>query len=573
MEAVCELLQPRVMSLLIDNGAMRGSLPEVWHYGLIMLGVVILQLCFAMSRNYLASHVSQQFAAELRMDMFIKIHSLSSYAIDSFGGGSLITRETNDVTQMQNFVNGLMRVIAKAPFLCIGSIIMSATLNWRAIPIVFPVVAAVMVIITIIMKMAYPRFRKVQESLDSFNTVVREYLAGIRLVKAFRRFEDEEARFGARNQELAVATIDANRTLAIFSPFITVIAQFGIAAILWFGSRWVSLGVMQVGQVIAFVSYMMSILSSLNHITNMLNMFVRVRASNHRIAEIFNAEPEDVEKTELQAATPAPVEGAPHIEMRGVGFRYRGSTGHPALINVSFSLRRGETLGIIGPTGSGKSTLAALLMRFYEPTDGEILANGAVLASYPESEWRAHIAIVPQTPSLFSGTIRENIAWGKMDAPDAEIEKAARDAQAYGFIKSSPDGFDRQIGQAGTGLSGGQKQRVSIARALVREPQLLILDDCTSALDVMTEAAVKNALTGHDMTTVFITQRVSTLRGCDKILVLENGAMAGFGVHEELLESCEVYRDIYHSQIGAEYAATDDREPVPVTVSGGDRNG
>jgi len=552
MEAVCELFQPRVVSLLIDNGAMRGSLPDVFRYGLIMLGVTLCALCFALSRNFLSARVSQRFAADLRLDMFVKIQSLSSYGIDSFEGGSLITRETNDVTQLQNFVNGLMRVIAKAPILCIGSIIMSATLNIRAMPVIVPVIALVTVVITITMKLAYPRFRRVQDSLDRFNTSVREYLAGIRLVKAFRRLKDEEERFDNRNRELTDATVEANRTLAVFSPFTTFFAHLGVAAILWFGSRWVDYGEMQVGQIIAFVSYMMSILSSLNHITNMLNIFVRVRASHHRIAEVFNTEPGSELRIDAPSAEYELDHDAPHLELRNVGFRYRGSTGHPALTDVSFSLRKGETLGIIGPTGSGKSTLAALLMRFYEPTDGEIFVGGAPLAERSESEWRTRAAIVPQLPLLFTGTIRDNIAWGKPEAPDREIENAARDAQAYEFIISSQDGFGRQIGQSGAGLSGGQKQRVSIARALVRQPELLVLDDCTSALDVITEAAVKDSLAEHDMTTLLITQRVATVRGCDKILVLENGEMAGFGTHEELSESCEVYRDIYMSQIGVQ---------------------
>ena len=552
METVCDLFQPRVMSMLVDNGAMKGSLPDVWRYGLIMLGIALMGLCFALSRNFLAAVVSQRFAAELRLEMFTKIQSLSAYGIDSFDGGSLITRETNDVTQLQNFVNGLMRVVAKAPFLCIGAIIMSATLSLRTMPIIVPVIGAVAIVITITMKLAYPRFRRVQESLDGFNTSVREYLIGIRLVKAFRRFEDEEARFDNTNNNLASSTIEANRTLAVFSPLITLFAHLGVAAILWYGSRWVDYGDMQVGQVMAFVSYMMSILSSLNHISNMLNIFVRVRASHHRIGEVFNTEPGSEAKLDATMTAVESVPDAPHVELRSVGFRYRGSTGQPALDDISFSLTRGETLGIIGPTGSGKSTLAALLMRFYEPTDGGIFVEGTPLADRSEAEWRTHVSIVPQSPSLFTGTVRENIAWGKPDASEDEIISAANDAQAYGFIASSTDGFDRQIGQAGTGLSGGQKQRVSIARALVREPELLVLDDCTSALDVMTEAAVKDALANHKMTTIFITQRVATVRGCDKILVLENGMMAGFGTHEQLRESCAVYRDIFRSQIGGE---------------------
>ena len=550
MEAICDLLQPRVMSLLVDVGVMRGSLPDVMRYGLTMLGIAIIGLGFSLTRNFIAARVSQGFAAELRLDLFVKIQSLSTDGIDSFEGGSLITRETNDVTQLQNFVSGLMRVVAKAPFLCIGAIIMAASVNLRTIPVVAPIVIAVVAVITISMRLAYPRFGKMQDALDRLNTSVREYLAGIRLVKAFRRFGEEEARFKRANDSLAGATVEANRVLSFFSPFMAFFANLGIAAILWFGSRWVDFGDMQIGQIMAFVSYMASILTSLNLISNTLNMFVRVRASHRRIAEVFDAEPGSEVRAGKRDVQPAPQQGAPHIEFCGVGFRYRGSTGQPALRRVGFSLDRGETLGIIGPTGSGKSTLAALLLRFYDPTDGAILVDGAPLTGFGEEAWRSRVAIVPQTPTLFTGTIRENIAWGKADASDAEIERAARDAQAYSFITSSVDGYERAIGQAGAGLSGGQKQRVSIARALVCNPELLILDDCTSALDVLTEAAVMDALSLYPVTTVLITQRVATVRRCDKILVLENGTASGFGVHEELIASCPVYRDIYRSQIG-----------------------
>ena len=574
LEAVCDLLQPRIMAMLVDDGAMQGSMPDVLRYGSMMLGVAVMGLLFALTRNYIASQVSQRFAAELRLDMFKKIQSLSSDGIDGFEEGSLITRETNDITQLQNFANGLMRVLVKAPFICIGAIIMAATLNLRTIPVIVPIIAAVVIIMTVCMKLAYPRFGKMQNALDRLNTTVREYLMGIRLVKSFRRFKNEEARFDKANDSLTDATIEANRVLAVFSPFMAFFVHLGIAAMLWLGARWIEYGDMQVGQIMAFVSYMTNIMQSLNIISHTLNMFVRVRTSHQRIAEVFNAEPGDAEespaghmrqysdghdppdsrhdKHNASDRVSQIADSGHHIELCGISFRYKGSTGQPALQSISFALKKGETLGIIGPTGSGKSTLAALLMRFYEPTEGEIHVNGIPLSKQSQSEWRSRVAIVPQSPTLFTGSIRENIAWGNPDASDEQIDRAAEDAQAYGFISSSPDGYERKVGRSGTGLSGGQKQRVSIARALVRHPELLVLDDCTSALDVVTEAAVKDALSKHPMTTVLITQRVMTVRGCDKILVLENGAMAGFGTHEQLRDSCSVYRDIYRSQIGGD---------------------
>jgi len=553
MEAMMDLLQPRIMSQLVDEGVMQGSLPHIRQYGLRMLGVAGIGLCFSLSRNYIASKVSQAFAADLRRDLFVKIHSLSAYGIDSFEGGSLITRETNDVTLLQGFVNGLMRVVAKAPFICIGAIVMAATLDLRSMPVIIPIVGAVVIVVSICMKMAYPRFTKVQDSLDGLNTSVREYLIGIRLVKAFRRFKDEEKRFEKANDGLADATVSANKILVVLSPFTALFVNLGIAAFLWLGAGWVDFGDMQVGQVMAFVTYMTNIMHSLNIISMTMNMFVRVKTSHRRVQEVFDTERDGAGNFALRTpGTSETVDDMAHIALHNVSFAYRGSMGPPALSDISLSVEKGETLGIIGPTGSGKTTLAALLLKYYEPTEGEIKISGEPLSTLDQGKWRSRISIVPQSPTLFAGTIRDNILWGRANATDEEIRGAAEDAQALEFIESLPDRYERQIGQAGTGLSGGQRQRVSIARALVRGPELLVLDDCTSALDVVTESAVKIALAKHDMTTVLITQRVSAVRTCDKILVLNNGEMAGFGRHESLCESCDVYRDIIRSQIGDE---------------------
>jgi len=298
----------------------------------------------------------------------------------------------------------------------------------------------------------------------------------------------------------------------------------------------------------AFITYMTQIMNSLGMISMVLNTFVRVKTSNERIREVFDVEIKEQPAKNQFSGT----EDGAHITFDNVGFEYKGATGQAALAGLDFSVARGETLGVIGPTGSGKSTLAALLMRFYGVTSGEIRVSGTPIDAIPERDLRAKTAIVPQTASLFTGTIRENILWGDSNATPAQIEEAARAAEAHDFISEAPDGYDTVIGQQGVNLSGGQKQRLSIARALVRKPEILVLDDCTSALDVMTEAKVKRAIkhAGADMTCVLITQRVSTVMTCDKILVLENGSRAGFGTHSELMESCEVYRDIYMSQIG-----------------------
>jgi ATP-binding cassette subfamily B protein len=549
VEAVCELLQPRIMSSLIDEGALAGSSGTVGRYALTMFGVLIVSICAALTRNYIASTVSQRFARDLRFDLFRKIHSLSADGIDSFEGGSLITRMTNDINQIQGFANGAMRMFVKAPFICIGAIIMSASLNLRTMAVIIPIIIIVLFTVMLSMKMAYPRFAKMQRALDRLNTTMREYLGGIRLVKAFRRFTEEERRFSGANDLLTLETTGANNVLAVFSPFLSLFVHIGIAVILLLGAQWVKTGDMQVGQIIAFVSYLAQILQSLAMISNLLNMFVRVRTSNERISEVFKTEPGS-EACISKAAPPQKAAAFDELRFDNVSFRYRGSTGDAALRGISFSLKRGETLGIIGPTGSGKSTVAALIMRFYEPSEGAVVLNGIPLTEVPEDTLRTITAIVPQTPALFTGTIRDNLLWGRENATDDDLRRAADTAEALRFIESSDGGFDRLIGQGGVNLSGGQKQRVSIARALVRKPELLVLDDCMSALDFLTELRVRQALFDMKLAAVFITQRISTVSRCNKILVLDMGKQAGFGTHEDLMNNCGVYRDIYVSQIG-----------------------
>ena len=539
------------MSDLIDNGAVKSDLAYVITIGLRMLGIAGAGALFALTRNISASVASQKFGADLRYDMFSKIQSLSVEEMDKFESGSLVTRMTNDITQVQNFTNGMMRVFFKAPIMCIGAVIMAANLNYRTMPVIVPIIVLVAFIISLSMKMTYPRFATVQKSLDKLNSTMREYLAGIRLVKAFRRFDEEEKRFSNANNNLADNTVSANRILAVFSPFMALLANFGIAVIIFFGAKWIDTGDMKVGQIMAFVTYMTQILNSLGMISNVLNMFVRVKTSHERIREVFDV-PEHIMPDMNGKFDDNKNKNGGHIVFDKVGFEYKGSTGQPALSDLNFSVKKGEILGIIGPTGSGKSTLAALLMHFYSASSGEVRISDINIDMMPESVLRSQAAIVPQTASLFTGTIKENILWGKNDASDEEIEEASETADAHGFISAMSEGYNTLIGQSGVNLSGGQKQRVSIARALIRRPEILVLDDCTSALDVMTEVKVKRAIRqfSDDMTCILITQRVNTAMTCDKILVLDNGKQAGVGSHEKLLETCGVYRDIYMSQIG-----------------------
>ena len=557
-EAACDLLQPKLMSRLIDEGAVKQDLDYIAHTGLAMLSVAGAGAIFAVVRNISASMASQKFGAELRHDIFAKIQSFSVDEMERFEGGSLVTRMTSDITQMQNFANGMMRIFFKAPLMCAGAIIMAATLNYKTIPIIAAAVVLVGVVIGLSMKMTYPRFAKIQKALDGLNTAMREYLAGIRLVKAFRRFDEEERRFCEANNNLADSTVKANRLLAIFSPCMALFVNFGVAALIFLGAHWIDAGDMRVGEIMAFVAYMAQILGSLNMISNVLNMFVRVKTSNGRIREVFEIGAGGASGLKTPAPFAPEKNDSPpkhqnaHIAFDEVSFEYGGSTGQAALSGLNFFVGRGETLGIIGPTGSGKSTLASLLMHFYGVSKGALFISGIPIDSIPESALREKIAIVPQTASLFAGTIKENILWGEQNATEIQIEQAAKAAEAHDFISAMPDGYETAVGQSGVNLSGGQKQRISIARALMRKPEILILDDCTSALDVMTEAKVKKAIEklSDNMTCILITQRVAAAMGCDKILVLDSGRQAGFGSHGELMESCPVYYEIYMSQIG-----------------------
>ncbi|MDR0293829.1 MAG: ABC transporter ATP-binding protein/permease [Oscillospiraceae bacterium] len=548
LEALCDLFQPKLMSRLVDDGVFMGDMAYVVRTGSLMLGIVALGSLFALTRNISASNASQSFGQDLRDDLYTKIQSLSVDDIDRFEGGSLITRMTNDVTQTQNFVNMMMRIFFKAPVICIGALIMVSTLNIRALYLVIPIVICVFGVIGVSMRLSYPRFARMQRAMDKLNTTMREYLTGIRLVKAFRRFDTEEKRFSSANEALEERGVEAGRVMAVFSPCMQLFSGLGIAGIVFFGSRWVDGGLMAVGSVMAFVIYMQQITQSFNMISNILNQIVRVRASWERIAEILDADSPDF-RTDAGAAYDS---AAPAVIFDNVGFAYKGSTGQSALEGITFSLDRGATLGVIGSTGSGKTSLAALLLRFYAPTAGGVKINGMPIGDIPEDELRSKIAVVPQTAALFTGTIKENILWGRPDASGEEVVRCAGLACAHDFITAARDGYDTVIGQGGVNLSGGQKQRLSIARALIRKPEILILDDCTSALDAITEARVKQNLKTYasGMACVFITQRIGTVMDCDRVLVLENGRAAGFGSHKELMRDCEPYRDIVRSQIG-----------------------
>ncbi len=545
-ESICDLWQPTLLAHMIDEGVSAGNADLVRHFALQMLGMTGLGMLFAISRSVLSSHVSQRFGRDVRLALYEKIQSLSLSSVDQFDRASLITRLTNDVTQVQNFLNGMMRFFMRAPILCVGGIIMAYLRSPQmavALAVVIPVAA---LIIVLSVKIGYPYFFKVQTTLDKLNATVREYLSGIRVVKAFNRFGYEKKRFEDSNGELTGASASAMQVTAFFGPAISLTINLGIAAIIWIGGYR---GEDQ-GNVVAFINYMNQIMFAMGMFTMIFNQLVRALVSGRRMEAVLAAEVGMALDGTLDAP---PIQDG--ISYESAAFAYQG-TNASVFRNVSFQCKKGETLGIIGATGAGKSTLVNLLPRFYDVTEGALRIDGVDIREMDLHALRERIGIVPQQNLLFTGSIADNLRWGKADATEAEMWAALAAAQAESFVRALPEKLEANLGQAGVNLSGGQKQRLSIARALIKRPDVLILDDCTSAVDVTTEAAIRREIKAFskEIICLMISQRISSVMSADRVLVLDEGAVAGLGTHRELMQSCKVYQDIYRSQIGKEVA-------------------
>lgn len=543
VETFADLAQPALMSYVVDEGVKNQDFSQIFHYGLIMLAVTALGAVGAVMRNIFASHTSQTIGMELRGDMYRKVQTLSFENIDRLEPSSIITRITNDVTQIQNFINGIMRIMFKAPITCIGAIILIIIQTPRQFPVMAAILGISAILIAANMKLGYPRFGRLQERLDKLNDVSREFLTSIRVVKAFNAEATEEAKFIQAAGDFADAGVSAMRILAIFSPLINLTVNLGIIILLFLSQRQ---DAGQIGRLMASVNYMTQILFALGMVSNILNNAVRAMASSRRVQEILDEEP--VQKPVRQ---PEAFKVSGDITFKNVTFAYAG-TSRAAVEDLVFHVNSGEIIGIIGPTGSGKSTLVQLVPRFYDATSGQVLMDGRDVTCMDVDTLRNAVAVVPQKALLFSGTIAENLRWGDMEAADAQLISAAKIACAHDFIAGFPSSYETQLGQGGVNLSGGQKQRISIARALVKRPKVLILDDCTSALDADTE---KNVLDGlnreiRGMTVLLISQRISTVMRADKILCMEDGRLCGFGTHDALMKSCRQYQEIYRSQIG-----------------------
>ncbi len=562
VESVCDLMQPTIMARIVDSGVAARDLAIVIRWGLVMLSVAALGAAGATGRNLIASIVSYRFAARLRDDLFHRVTSFSFREMGTFDAASLITRQTNDVTQVQTFVNGVMRFFIKAPILAVGGLIMAVILEPGLSIVLAVAVPVAAVLISVNLATGFPRFRRMQERLDGVNSVTREYLGGIRVVKAFGQERHEVQKFAGANAELTNASTFALRAMALFGPAIALSMNLGIVAVLWIGGYRVASSSLQVGKIIAFINYMSQILFSLNVISLIFTSFVRARASWERVSAVL-ATPGSEDLVEAAGPVPAGTEtarsAASAVEFRGVSFAYPGHS-PPRLVleDVSLFCEPGVITAVIGSTGSGKSSLVALVPRFYDPSSGAVLLGGKDVRELDLRLLRQRIALVPQKTVLFTGTIEENLRWGREDATAEELRTAATAAQAHDFITGFPEGYRSMLGQGGVNLSGGQKQRLAIARALVRRPDVLILDDCTSSVDSITEAEILRAIRASTWgkagacTCILITQRISAAASADKVLVLDDGKAVGVGRHETLVRECEVYRDISIAQLGKE---------------------
>lgn len=550
VEAVLELIVPLVMASLIDVGVTGRDSGYIFKMGALLLLIAAVSLGCALICQYFASVASQGVGTNLRREMFAKINSLSHAELDRFGTHSLITRITNDVNQLQLAVAMLIRLVVRAPFLAVGAVVMAFTVDVQLSLIFVIAFPLIVLVLYVVMSKSVPFFRVMQKKLDRISLITRENLEGARVIRAFSKQKEELSRFTGASDDLADTAVRVGRLSALLNPLTSIIMNAGVAAILWFGGFQVDAGRLSQGEIVALVNYMNQILLALTVVANLVVIFTKASASAARVNAVLETEPSVADNA---AAEVRPDPDAPVLCFENVSFAYAGSE-EPSLEGVTLTLRRGETLGVIGGTGAGKSTFVNLIPRFYDATGGNLKICGRDIREYPLAQLRRMISVVPQKAAVVSGTIADNLRWRKENASEEELWAALRTAQAADFVGALPKQLQSYVEQGGKNFSGGQKQRLTIARALVGEPEVLILDDSSSALDFATDAALRKALREdtRGMTVVIVSQRASAVRRADRILVLDNGEMAGLGTHEELLQSCPVYKEICLSQMSAE---------------------
>lgn len=547
LEVGAELALPKLMTFMINQGVGTRNTAIITKTGIEMLVIAIIGIIGGIGCLICATLVSQRTGADLRRAAFEKIQEFSFHNIDTFSTPSLITRLTNDITQIQLVIMICLRMLVRSPLLCVGSIIMAFSINAKIASMFLIVVVLLAVAVYLILRVAIPKFKLVQEKLDKVNTVMRECLAGIRVVKAFVRHDYEVEKFNEVNQDYKETTVSAFRMMLLMSPVMMILVNGTIIGILWFGGLQMQAGSMRVEEIMACITYLMQMMMAAMLLAMNFMFISRAKISTDRLEEILDTIVDIADPKEPKQ--PARAEG--RVEYRHVSYRYKLGSGDPVLDDISFTAEPGQTVGILGETGSGKSTLVNLLPRLYDVTDGQILVDGIDVRDYAIHDLRKRVAVVLQETILFSGTIRENIKWGKPDATDEEIIAAAKAAQAHDFIMELPNQYDTELGQRGVNVSGGQKQRISIARALIQNPNIIIFDDSTSAVDSLTEKRIRQAMkTSHSGCTKFIiAQRISSVRDADKILVLGGGKIVAEGNHKYLMETSKEYQEILASQM------------------------
>ncbi|MEK5257783.1 ABC transporter ATP-binding protein [Paenibacillus sp. FSL L8-0663] len=557
IEAILELLLPTMVALMINHGVGKGDTHYVWQMGLLMLLMTILGFGSSLVCQFYAARASQGFGTTLRNTMFKHISSFSYADLDKFGTPSLINRITNDVNQLQTAVAMLIRLVIRAPFICIGAIIMSMILDFRLALVLLAATPVLALILYVVITKASPLYRRYQKKLDKIALVLSENLTGVRVIRAFAKRGAERVKFNAASDDLTQTAIRVGRISALLSPATLLVVNGAIIAILWIGAIHIQYGSLTQGEIIAFINYITQILLALIVVTNLIILFTKAATSAARIQEVLDTQASisdnaatstsiDREGTSGHGAVPA-------ISFDHVSFGYN-TTGQLALSDVVVNIYPGETVGIIGGTGSGKSTFVNLIPRFYDAVEGCVQVDGIDVRQYKLEQLRQKIGIVPQKALLFTGTIADNIRWGHEHATDEEVAQAAAIAQADEFISNLPEKFDAPITRGGLNLSGGQKQRLTIARAIVGNPEILILDDSSSALDFATDAALRKSLREKStrMTVLLVSQRVSSVQHADKIIVFDEGRIVGIGTHDQLMSSSEVYQEINRSQLSTQ---------------------
>lgn len=543
-EVVCDLMQPTLMSKIVDEGVLGGNMELIIRTGLMMIGIAITGGVAGVGAGGFSGAASQSFGNDLRKDLYERIMSLSLEQTDRFTTGSLITRLTNDITMVQNLVEMALRMFVRSPLMFLGGIFMALSLNVNFAVVIAISLPIQLLTIFLVLAKASPLFTIVQDKLDKVNSVVQENVSGARVVKAYVREDYEEARFDKANMELVEKNLKVQKLIAILNPVLMIVMNLSVIAIIYIGGWQVEAGKMQVGVIMAAVTYITQVLMSVMMVSMMFQSISRGRASAQRIRDVLNTEPTVVSGGKIADFTQG------KIQFDHVSFAYPTGSGRQVLTDIDFTIEGGQTIAVLGATGAGKSTLVNLISRFYDPDQGGILIDGEDIRHFTLESLRDNISMVLQKSELFSGSIQENICWGKEEATAEDVREAARIAQAEEFISKFQEGYASQVGEKGTALSGGQKQRLCIARAIVRKPRILIFDDSTSALDLTTEAKLRKALKENlqGTTVIMIAQRVASVKDADKIAVIDKGRLVAYDCHDRLMENCPVYIDIYNSQ-------------------------